>query len=227
MLIRGGFQYYKRMRSDLGGGIPDGSAFSQALATLKRTGSNIVVVGEPDEAAHEAVCRRLLGADAPRTRLTVRTDGDVTCGWRPPGDEAGETHLVTYGDVGDEAPGTTVSSDLLGPLGQAVADEIDALTSDGESLEPAEFRVCVDALGPLFSEHDPETVFRLVHVVTARVRDVKGMGHFHLRVDPEDDHVKLLEPLFDAVVEVRSEEGQQQHRWRLLDQDIDSQWIDL
>jgi len=215
------------MRSEFGGGIPDGSAFSQALATLKRTGSNIVVVGESDAHPHEAVCERLLGADAPRTRLTVRTDGDATCGWRPTPDDEGESHLITYGDAGDDAPGTVVDSDLLGPLGQAVATEVDELTGEGDRLEPAEFRVCVDALGPLFSKHDPETVFRLVHVVTARVRDVNGMGHFHLRVTPEDDHVKLLEPLFDAVVEVRTDGDLTEHRWRLLDQDIDSGWIDL
>jgi len=214
------------MRSEQGGSTPDGSAFSEALATLKRTGSNIVVVGAEDRAAHERVCRRLLGADAPRTRLVVRTAPGGTCGWLPPAESDGETHLITYGDPGEERNATIVDSDLLGPLGQAVADKIDGVTS-GEGLEPAEFRVCLDALGPLFSEHDPETVFRLVHVVTARVRDVNGMGHFHLRLAPDDDHVKLLEPLFDAVVEVRTAGEGAQHRWRLLDQNVDSQWIDL
>jgi hypothetical protein len=213
------------MRSEQGGGTSNESAFSQALATLKRTGSNIVVVGAEDRDAHEAVCHRLLGADAPRTRLVVRTTAGGTCGWLPPADAAGETHLITYGDPGDERDATIVDSKLLGPLGQAVADKIDVVTAAG--FEPAEFRVCLDALGPLFSEHDPETVFRLVHIVTARVREVNGMGHFHLRLAPDDDHVKLLEPLFDAVVEVRADGDGAEHRWRLLDRNVDSEWIEL
>lgn len=214
------------MRSEQGGEPPDGTTFSQALATLKRTGSNVVVVGAEGRPAHEAVCQRLLGVDAPRTRLVVRTTTGGSCGWLPPDVPEGETHLITYCDPETDREATIVDSELLGPLGQAVADKIDGLTADS-GLEPGEFRVCLDALGPLFSEHDPETVFRLVHVVTARVRDVNGMGHFHLRLDPEDDHVKLLEPLFDAVVEVRTSETGAEHRWRLLDQDVDSQWIEL
>ncbi|AGN00242.1 hypothetical protein L593_01445 [Salinarchaeum sp. Harcht-Bsk1] len=214
------------MRSEQAGGTQDGSAFSEALATLKRNGSNVVVVGAEDRTAHERVCQRLLGTDAPRTRLVVRTTPGGTCGWLPPTDADGETHLITYGDPGEERDATIVDSDLLGPLGQAVADKIDAVTA-GEGPEPAEFRVCLDALGPLFAEHDPETVFRLVHVVTARVRDVNGMGHFHLRLAPDDDHIKLLEPLFDAVVEVRTTGAGAQHRWRLLDKNVDSQWIEL
>jgi hypothetical protein len=213
------------MRSEHDGGTGDESAFSQALATLKRTGSNVVVVGAENPVAHQAVCQRLLGTDAPRTRLVVRTAPGGTCGWLPPMDEAGETHLITYGDPGEERNATVVDSDLLGPLGQAVADKIDGVTEAG--FEPAEFRVCLDSLGPLFSQHDPETVFRLVHLVTARVRAVNGMGHFHLRLAPDDDHVKLLEPLFDAVVEVRTKDDGAEHRWRLLDQNVDSEWIAL
>lgn len=215
------------MRSEFGGGQPDGSAFSQALATLKRTGSNVIVVGAGGADPHEAVCRRLVGADAPRSRLVVRTDPEGTCGWLPPVEGDGTTRVVSHGEPACDHGATVVESDLLGPLGQSVAGELDALAAEHDGLEPAELRVCVDSLGPLFAEHDPETVFRLVHVVTARVRDVQGMGHFHIRVDGDDDHVKLLEPLFDAVVEVRAEDGVAEHRWRLLDQDIDSQWIEL
>lgn len=215
------------MRSEFGGGQPDGSAFSQALATLKRTGSNVIVVGADCADPHEAVCERLLGAGAPRSRLVVRTDPDGTCGWLPPVDGEGSTRVVSHGEPRSDHAATVVDSGLLGPLGQAVAAELDDLAGEHDGLEPAELRVCLDSLGPLFAEHDPETVFRLVHVLTARVRDVQGMGHFHIRVDGDDDHVKLLEPLFDAVVEVRDDDGAREHRWRLLDQDIDSQWIEL
>jgi len=207
--------------------MPDGSAFSQALATLKRTGSNVIVVGADGASPHGAVCRRLLGAEAPRSRLVVRTDPEGTCGWLPPVAEEGTTRVVSYGEPHGDHEATVVDSDLLGPLGQEVAHSLDDLAAAHDGLEPAELRVCLDALGPLFAEHDPETVFRLAHVLTARVRDVKGMGHFHIRVDGDDDHVKLLEPLFDAVVEVREDGGVEEHRWRLLDQDIDSQWIEL
>lgn len=213
------------MRPEFTGQKAQESAFTQALAALKSNGSNIIVVGAGDAEAHRAVCQRLLGADGPRHRLVVRTDGDA-CGWLPDPDDEGTLELVSHGEAPATHDATVVPPDLVGPLGQEVVGTIDDVAGGG-GLEPAELRVCVDALGPLFAEHDPETVFKLVHVLTARIREVRGMGHFHVRVPEDDDHVRLLEPLFDAVVTVRSEDGVAEHRWRLPDQDIESRWIEL
>lgn len=214
------------MRPEFSGEKAQDSAFTQALATLKQEGSNIIVVGAGDVDAHAAVCERLLGVDSPRRRLVVRTDPDVCCGWLPGEETPGTLEVVSHGDAYD-GEATVVDDDLLGPLGQAVASSIDDLAGGDDGLEPAELRVCFDALGPLFADHEPETVFRLVHVLTARVREVNGMGHFHVRVDESDGHVRLLEPLFDAVVTVRSNDGVPEHRWRLPDRDIESRWIEL
>lgn len=214
------------MRPEFSGEKAQESAFTEALAALKKNGSNIIVVGDGDPAAHASVCERLLGADSPRQRLVVRTDADVSCGWLPGEGVEGSVEIVSHGDAHVEGNATVVDTELLGPLGQAVAQNLDALAGGEGGLEPAELRVCVDSLDPLFAAHDPETVFRLVHVLTARIREVQGMGHFHIRVDEDDDHVRLLEPLFDAVVTVRSDDTLE-HRWRLPDQDIESRWIEL
>jgi hypothetical protein len=53
------------------------------------------------------------------------------------------------------------------------------------------------------------------------------MGHFHLRVDHDSDHVRLLEPLFDAVVEVRRTDTGRQQRWHLRDKGLESDWLDI
>lgn len=214
------------MRPEFSGEKAQESAFTEALAALKQNGSNIVVVGE-NQAAHRAVCERLLGADSPRQRLLVRTNHDCRCGWLPPEGAAGSVRVVSHGDAPDIEDATVVDRALLGPLSQAVASEIDDAVEDDGGLEPAELRLCFDALDPLFDDHDPETVFRLVHVLTARIREVQGMGHFHVRVEEDDDHVRLLEPLFDAIVTVRSSQGTPEHRWRLPDQNIESDWIEL
>lgn len=215
------------MRPEFSGEKAQESAFSEALAALKANGSNIIVVGEDDATAHAAVCERLLGADSPRQRLVVRTEADERCGWLPPEDAAGSVRVICHGDAHDHGDATAVDGALLGPLGQAVASDLQDIGAANDGLEPAELRVCLDEVGPLFEDHDPETVFRLVHVLTASVREVQGMGHFHVRADEDDGHVRLLEPLFDAVVSVRVNDGTAEHRWRLPDQDIESQWIEL
>lgn len=215
------------MRPEFSGEKAQDSAFTEALAALKQNGSNIIVVGANGESAHAAVCERLLGADSLRQRLVVRTDPDASCGWVPDDATEGATDVVSYGGAHAEDADTVVDSELLGPLGKTVARSIDEVASDDAGLEPAELRVCFDGLDPLFADHESETVFRLVHVLTARIREVQGMGHFHIRVDEDEDHVRLLEPLFDAIVVVRSSSGTAEHRWRLPDQDIESEWFEL
>jgi hypothetical protein len=62
-------------------------------------------------------------------------------------------------------------------------------------------------------------------MMTARIREENGMGHFHLRRSRDDEIVRLLDPLFDAVVEVRTTDGTVEQRWHLRDGDVTSDWI--
>lgn len=214
----------------------------QTLDALKRTGSNILLVGSGVTGAHEAACRRLCGpTDADRRYRVVVTDEQrpmVSCEHGHDHDEHGGLHTIAYGTetaqpaaTAENGNGPVVSSsrspDPLEALGLEVIDAIDAIETDAGGLEPSELRVCVDSLATLFQEHDTENVFGLVHVVGSRIEQAGGMGHYHLPVAADHDAVRLLEPLFDATVELRDERGRYEQRWSLEDRDLQTEWVPL
>ncbi|GAB3025517.1 DUF7504 family protein [Natronobiforma cellulositropha] len=237
------------MGTELGGTIPDSATFAHALDSLKQEGSNILLVGESATQAHKAACHRLLGesGDDPRYRLFVVTERprnshgfDCTCSGGHGHEEtmtrvivraADETdeHDTVLGEDGNDSAvsQSVVGTELLSVLGSEVIDTVTAFDEDADGLEPSELRVCVDSLAPLLVDHRPENVFRLLHVITSWVRQVNGMGHFHLPVALEHDAVNLLEPLFDAIVEVRANGGTNEQRWHLRDQRTSSEWLPL
>lgn len=201
------------MQFGRGDGVPDSTTFSQELAELKQNGCNLLLVG--DGTVHSNACRHLLGED--RRRLFVFTQSEWVCACDPETLDGADRATVRFGD--DEQS--------LNDIGSEVVDTIDVLGSRTDGLSPGELRLCFDSLGPLFVEHDPEQLFRLLHVVTASVRRADGIGHYHLRVDRKSDHVNLIEPLFDALIEVRRKEGIAEQRWHLLGKDVSSDWLPL
>lgn len=227
------------MRTDHGGGVPDSTAFAQTLSSLKQEGSNILLVGQTSGAAHHAACERLLGdgdGEAPRRRVYVYTAGNESCGFtaRAPGAEesacivtqATEDGTGVHEGVPESIERTVVGNQLLASLGAEIIDAV-AAYDDEFDLAPAELRLCFDSVTPLLRDHKSENVFRLLHMVTSRVREVDGMGHFHLPLERDSDYVHLLEPLFDAIVEVRDGEDGLEQRWDLRDRGTDTGWIPL
>jgi len=213
----------ERMRTGPGG-ASESSAFSQQLSELKREGSSLLVVGQHSGAGHSGACRHLVGDDcAGRRRVFAFTQGRSVCGCSLD-DLDGDGREVVRHRAGENGDG---ADDELSALGTEIVDAVDVLEAEADGFEPAELRLCFDSLGPLFVDHEPERLFRLLHVVTARVRQVGGMGHFHLRVDRDSDHVNLLEPLFDAVVEVRDAEEGPEQRWHLRDGGVSTNWLQL
>jgi hypothetical protein len=213
------------------GGTPDRSAFARTLSDLKREGSNILLVGEGSEGAHEDVCRRLLGEDddTPRYRLFVLTRDGSGCTATPATSDLGPVRVVRQAGgpavEGDHVLTSTVDSQFVSALGLDFLEVVDEIVADSDGLEPAQLRVCFDSVRPLVERHRSETVFRLLHMMTARIREENGMGHFHLRRSRDDEIVRLLDPLFDAVVEVRTTDGTVEQRWHLRDGDVTSDWI--
>jgi hypothetical protein len=67
--------------------------------------------------------------------------------------------------------------------------------------------VHVDAITGYVERLDGPTLFRFLHVVTARVRSLGATGYAYLVADPEADHVRTVEALFDAVYEPESGTG--------------------
>ena len=43
------------------------------------------------------------------------------------------------------------------------------------------------------------------------------MGHYHLPVAPDAEVIRLIEPLFDAVIQLRVDANGPQQRWKLTD----------
>ncbi|MCL9813904.1 DUF7504 family protein [Natranaeroarchaeum aerophilus] len=201
------------MQFGRGDGVPDSTTFSQELAELKQNGCNLLLVG--DGSVHSNACRHLLGND--RRRLFVFTQGDRVCACDPETLDGGDRRTVRVGD----------DDQSLNDIGSEVVDNIDVLAGPADGLSSGELRLCFDSLGPLFVEHDPEQLFRLLHLVTASVRRADGIGHYHLRVDRKSDHVNLIEPLFDALIEVRRKGGIVEQRWHLLGKDVSSDWLPL
>ena len=231
----------------------NGAVFAQALESLKQEGANILLVGPGAKAAHERVCCRLLGelSDQPRYRLIVTASETTYRGHSCTAAETGpETHVLEIDPPADgESSAATDSTDptaenrcetaaeemhlthapdvSLSALGSAVFDAVSEIDAGCGGLEAAELRVCVDSLVPFLNEYQTEAVFRLLHMTTASVKQVSGIGHFHLPLDVDHDAVNLLEPLFDATVEVRIRDGGYEQRWCLRDSNGPSEWLEI
>lgn len=225
---------------------PETATFSRALASLRAEGSNLLIVGEAHDTARSQACQRFVGEPGgdPRRRLFVRTE---------PSGIATDVMRESYTQTGPEStkvveqvnqfrsaaaetstsasasliPRTTVPGGDLSALGETILSGIDAFEAATGGLDPAEFRLCFDSLRPLFADHDDEAVFRFLHTVTASVKDVAGMAHYHLPVPRDSETVDLIAPLFDAVVEVRIEDSYPQQRWELRDEGVTTDWLSL
>lgn len=220
---------------ETGSGTTETAAFTQALASLKRRGSNLLLVGATNDGAHVDACRRLLGADgSARRRLFVFTDRDHSA---PVPQGADESAVVEYESKTRSAATEETDADAgsaptrrvvtLDELGEATRSAIESIESAAGDLSPAELRVCFDSLRPIIEEYSEERVFRFLHALTGDVRSVRGMGHFHLPVAFDDPTVRTIAPLFDAVVEVRTQGEESHQRWHLRDEDVSTDWLPL
>lgn len=215
------------MAGERGGTAMERADFAQTLATLKRDGSNILLVGRETAGAHTDLCHRLHGesADGPRYRLLV-TDGREPTTEPPDGTAGRIVRTIDYSALEPTATDGAESGPApLGTLGIEIVDAIDTFQGDADGLEPSQVRVCVDSLVPLLEEHTAEKVFRLLHMTTSRVDNVQGMGHYHLPLERDHEAVHLLEPLFDAVVEIRARDGASEQRWELRDRGTSTDWL--
>lgn len=217
------------MEDERGGAVPDRATFARTLGTLKQEGSNILLVGAETTGAHRTACRRLLGGteQESRYRLFVTGEGDG-CGCNDSA-TTDRVQTVDYSRKGDDADSDAETDEepSLGALGIEIVEAIDEFADAADGFGPSELRVCVDSLVPLLQEYDSEAVFRLLHVTTSRVDQARGMGHYHLPLNPDHDAVNLLEPMFDAVVTVRSRQGTDEHQWYLREADTTTDWLEL
>ncbi|GAA0200626.1 hypothetical protein ACFFQF_01175 [Haladaptatus pallidirubidus] len=228
--------------------------FTRTLAGLKRRGSGLLLVG-PQPTMGKA-CERFLGESKtePRYRLFVKTDGanshaHEACNRVSLGSNDGNVKIIERAthtrsatvantnhdgashDIGhgsdDKSETTVLTSGSLARLGITISEAIDEFERESGGLQSGELRMCFDSLVPLLEEYNHEAVFRFLHILTARVRNVNGMAHFHLPTEMDSTTAIMLAPVFDAVVEVRTTGGEPVHRWQLVRQDVTTDWLSL
>lgn len=217
-------------------------AFRRTLSTLKQQGSALLVVGAVPDSVHTDACRQMLGdsSNRPRRRLFVETDAVCDAAatrfsLEDPFPVTNTAHRITHPayargvDVASPGaariPTTRLEDTDLGSLGATISETIAEFDDLADSLDPAELRLCFDSLTPMVEGHDPDVAFRFLHLLTARVREVRGQAHFHLPVDHDDPIVDLLAPLFDAVVELSVEDGAGRQRWHFREDDVTTEWL--
>lgn len=226
------------------GGLGAAGQFGRRLADLKRNGCNVLLVGAD---ALDAGCERLLGESSagPRYRLFVTTDAGpstararlagvqsgpyrdpaTVVGWRAGGRDAGRAD-----DRGDDERAlrvTPVESDDLGDLARAVEAAVESFEAEAGDLSPAELRLCLDSLTPLVEAYDERDVRRFLLGLVETVERVAGMGHYHLSDGYDSEAVAAVEPLFDAVIELRRVESRVEQRWHLPDENVTTRWLAL
>ncbi|WP_255194124.1 DUF7504 family protein [Natronobeatus ordinarius] len=243
------------MGFEQGGTAPDSTTVARALGSLKQNGGNVLVVGTDEESHASICGRLSgESADCARHQLFVRADrsrravesgadrdgvdwvvayssGDADSSTPPSIDCRLEPAFGDGFDPADQAWQSTsrsaadASFDELTALGSEIVGAVDEFDGDQGGVAPAQLRLCVGSLEPLLTDHDAENVFRLLHVVTTRINRTNGMGHYHLPVDRKHEAVRLLEPLFDAVLEVRTWGGGIEQRWHFRDRNASSSWL--
>ena len=222
-------------------GDPLGTAtFAQALASLKRTGCNLLLVGPAYREAHLPASRRLLGstdAETERSRLLVVTDGAGAEERRLGDVDPSTVRTLSYDcptrgaaaatpvEVGPTDAATDVSQPDLATLCRRIESVITEIAAEGAGLAPAELRVCFDSLVPLLETFDERDVFAFLHALTAATSDVGAMAHYHLPVPADDPLVRTISPLFEAVIELRVTSRGPEQRWRLTDEDVVTEWL--
>ena len=217
-------------------------AFGERLSALKRRGSALLVVGVVPDDHRVRLCRRMLGdsTEECRRRLVVQPEtATPSPDDRLPPSAGGESlESITFtiekrSSAARPTPSeavdrpTLVDGTDLTELGIAISEVIAAFEERGGDLDPAELRVCLDSFQTLLGEHDERDVFRFLHVLVGRIKSVRGMGHVHLSARPDDELVDVFAPLFDAVIEVRTNGGRLEQRWQFPKDDRVSAWIPL
>lgn len=228
--------------SDKGDGDPAGGGsreFASRLRELKEEGCVVLVAGDTPADAHAELCGRLLGDDGvDRRRLLVFTNGTFGLDARLPTASPGgpDTTIITTSTtrstVVDSVPTPAVDLVELGDvsltdLGIAIVEGIERVEQRHGPLDPAELRFGLDSLSPLLDAHGEQAVFEFQTIVNRYLRAYDALGHVHLPVDREDYVARLLAPLFDAVVEVRVQDGRTEQRWHLDDGAVTSRWLSV
>jgi hypothetical protein len=218
--------------------------FQEVLKRFKHHGCNLLVTGAVSEDVTVEATRTLLGApNAERKRVVALADSraENVRERLPPGVEFDDSDVWLIGQearqrsVPDAAqndamalPSDDGGRSALARLREEIIVAIDYFSDADGGLEPSELRLSVSSLGRMAHEHDPERLARFVRSISAMIRGVRGMAHYHLHRPEGDEVVKQLSPLFDARIELRKRDGlPTEQRWHVPEHDQTTEWVRL
>ncbi|UPM42761.1 DUF7504 family protein [Halocatena salina] len=200
-------------------------AFARSLAALKRQGCSLLITGPVRDGSHLRLSQQLLGdiKTERRWRIVVATD---TEGIETRCPKLADPRQYRFIDRRHTTRSSAVQTCSPSPvnlfeLAREVSETVDEFEDDADGLSSGELRLCVDSLCPLLDIHRSEALTRFIDSTTDRIYETNGMAHFHLPVDPEQPIVSELLDWFDVHIELR--DGN--HRWHLLDDDIQTGWL--
>ena len=185
---------------------------AQGLATLKREGGSVLLVGTGSDAQGD-ICDQFLAGDDDRvfvdTDSTVRND-----------EETAETVV--------ERPFSTRSS-AAGSAQPGGSTEVRPLVSDletamRETATGGAVQVCFDSLRPFVDTTDVPTLVSSLESLWETAGDVGAVVHLHLPAMPEAVPAPLFDAV-DAVAEVRRRGGTTYQRWRLPADAEPTDWV--
>lgn len=224
----------------------EGSApsFSELLSELKTDGCNLLITGEVSERVSARATRTLLGDPAAdRKRVLVLTDSttrrvepclpvgvrlDSTDVWVID-QRNDERSIPTGARIADvEHPSRHENRNELWNLAEEIALAISFFDTATSGLEPARLRLSVDSLSFLAEEYTQMEFECFLRMLTAIVRGVRGMGHYHLPMADDDPLVAELSSLFDARIELRQRDGLvPEQRWHVPAYERSTNWVRL
>lgn len=180
--------------------------------------SNILVLGPTDCRAATNICGELLTEDPSADEhllfvsFEVADVNDVTKLGVNVQDSLSPTTVVSVGDFNRS---TSSSQCIDGPPNGAALDFVPASSNLAElgitindciagwDEEGRQITLCFDSLTHLLNEGKIEKVFQFLSILSARIRSVDGVAHYHL--DPNqfsEEAIGTLRPLFDAVITI-------------------------
>jgi hypothetical protein len=216
--------------------------FVDPLAELKRSGSNLLVIGSVPNEIHHTICEQMLGnsPDTPRCQVVVFSNAD---------DQSGRDNISTLisssstplytintasrpltafreSDTGrEQVARADLTDDRLNDLKTIIIETIDQLEAANNGFTPAELRVCFSIHLRLFDNYEKERVSSVIRSVTHRIQQSNGIGHFHLSSPSEQQFRSSLAPCFDGIVKLDSKDESPYQRWHLRDSNATSEWL--
>ncbi|SIQ83620.1 hypothetical protein SAMN05421858_0557 [Haladaptatus litoreus] len=219
-------------RSGSGEGSTQNVQFTEWLARLKTSGSNLLVTGDVPKETSAEFSRTLFG-QGQRTRVLALTnptalgaDSHLPVEPNSPDtriiDRRTEYRATKSDEKTDSAQGVsreTLRSELISVISQ--------YDDQNDGFSPAELRLGIDSVEVLSGGDGIVSFSQFLRGLTAIVRGVHGMAHYHLRVADDDPLVEELSPLFDARIELRKRPGLAEQRWHVPDLGETTHWVKL